>query len=238
MNLLEVRQQFRTLSGRFDLVNSDGSDNGANFLLNSGIKWLDSRVTHQKTAGRFFKIVEVGAYYVTFPYCRSIKEVWVASDKIRWQLKKKTIQDFRTLYSAPWSDVAEADPIYYTPAYLRPVPETNMEGFNSMIGWADVMIGENYGYNGVLFAPKTAASRQVEVWGHFHVIPLVADTDKNYWTVNYPDLLIMAALRQAEVFSRNTQGVNDWERAIESLLNGIDMDMVEEDIAEVTQMEG
>jgi len=44
MNLLEIRKQFRTTSGRYDLVNDDYSDNGANHFINEGVKWLDSKV--------------------------------------------------------------------------------------------------------------------------------------------------------------------------------------------------
>ena len=44
MNLLEIRTKFRSISGRYDLVNSDYSDNGANFFIEEGRKWLDSKV--------------------------------------------------------------------------------------------------------------------------------------------------------------------------------------------------
>jgi len=44
-------------------------------------------------------------------------------------------------------------------------------------------------------------------------------------------------MRHIEVINRNTQGVNDWDRAISAEVSGIGKDLVEELIAEVTQIE-
>jgi len=241
MNLLEVRTQARALSGRFDLINEDGSDNGFDFHLNQGMKWLDRKVFHQKSAGRVFRLIEADGYFVSFPYCRSIKEVWVATTTTRTQLEKMTIQDFRVAYPEPWGAVGTGTPLYYTPAYLRSVPETNAEtvgGMDAIVGYTDIMVGDNYEYNGVLLAPKADQQLHVEVWGYFYTEPLLAETDQNYWSVQHPDILIMGALRQVEVFYRNTQGRLDWENAINEMLFDVDKDMVEEGISEVDQMEG
>jgi len=45
-------------------------------------------------------------------------------------------------------------------------------------------------------------------------------------------------MRQLEIVNRNTQGVKDWEASISTDLVGLGMDLVEELIAEVTQIEG
>lgn len=44
MNLIEIRELFRNTSGRYDLVNDDFSDNGADLFINDAIKWLDSKI--------------------------------------------------------------------------------------------------------------------------------------------------------------------------------------------------
>jgi len=44
MNLKEIRQEFAEKSGQLDLVNEDGSDNGANFYLNAGQQYLDKLI--------------------------------------------------------------------------------------------------------------------------------------------------------------------------------------------------
>jgi len=53
----------------------------------------------------------------------------------------------------------------------------------------------------------------------------------------HPDVLIMAAMRHVEIVNRNTQGVRDWDGSIAAAVIGIGKDLVEEEIAEVTQIE-
>ena len=48
----------------------------------------------------------------------------------------------------------------------------------------------------------------------------------------------MAAMREIEVVNRNTQGVNDWERAIGTDMKALGSDLVEELIGECSEMEG
>jgi len=242
MNRLEVRQKFRSLSGRFDLVNEDGTDNGADFFIDSGQKWLDRRFDHPKVDGRVFKIADQGDYGHVFKYARSIEEVWAATTGDgRWQLEKKSIQDLRLAYADLPSNLTEGAPLYWTPAFLRSIPETDhitAAVFGSYIGFADVMTGEHYEYNGVIWMPPCSEEMLIEVWGKFYTEPMNAEDDRNFWSANHPDVLIMAGLRQVEVFNRNTQGRQDWERAIDQMISDIDKDVVQEELAEVDQMEG
>lgn len=244
MNRLEIRQQFRTLSGRFDLVNSDGTNNGADFFIDTGQKWLDRKFDHEKSVGRVFRVAESGSYAVTFQLARAIEEVWAATaDDGRWQLEKLSIQDFRDAYSDIPSDIDQGAPQYYTPAFLRGVPETGSDTIASYIldaysGFADIMTGDNYDWNGILWMPPCKEETLIEVWGRFYVEPLDSEDAENYWSVNHPDILVMAALRQIEVFNRNTQGRQDWERAIIDMITDIDKDVVQQELAEVDAMEG
>jgi hypothetical protein len=48
----------------------------------------------------------------------------------------------------------------------------------------------------------------------------------------------MSAMRYIEVFNRNTQGVKDWESAMSTDIKQLGMDFIEQQIAEVTEMEG
>ena len=243
MNLLQIRQQFRTLSGRNDLVTAAGASTGADFYINAGMKWLDiQRFETKKSIGRVFRMVAAGGYAVTFPLCRAIKEVWGAdTTNGRWQLYKLDAQDYRTeFYDIP-SNRDAGQPLYYTPAYLRSVPESErvaIEDFNAIIGYADIMVGANYEYNGVVFTPPVELETMIEVWGRFYTEELTEDTHENYWTLVHPSILIAATLREVEIFNRNTQGVNDMTAAIMDKLSGIDMDIVDEDQSEVSQMGG
>jgi hypothetical protein len=77
-----------------------------------------------------------------------------------------------------------------------------------------------------------------EVKGLFYSHKLTNENDENYWSVTNPLLLIMSAMRQIEIVNRNTQGVNDWTNSIAAEMTQLGMDLVEEIIAEVSEMGG
>lgn len=66
---------------------------------------------------------------------------------------------------------------------------------------------------------------------------LEGDSDECYWSAEHPDLLIFAALQRLEVSYRNTAGANDWLEAVRSDLINLDMELVEEDVADLDVME-
>ena len=240
MNLLQLRTKFRELSGKFDLVNADYSDNGADFFINEGSKFLDRLNENQKSWASAFRIVEIGKYSASIQYCRAIKEVWAATTTARWQLEKKSLQDLINDYllGTP-AERTSGEPAYYSPTLTRYIPEDiEISDFESFLQWVEVPSGNAEEYNTILLSAPTDKRLVVEVKGLFYSSRLVADEDKNYWSVNHPLLLYMAAMRYVEVVNRNTQGVNDWTNAIAEDASKIGMDLVEELIAEATEMEG
>jgi len=241
MNLLQLRQQFRIISGRFDLVNEDGSDNGANFYINAGQRHLDRLDTNQKSFGIAYRFCEPKFWSVSFPFCRAIKEVWAATTSARWQLEKKNLQDLLTGYftTIP-SGIDSGSPLYYAPTVTRAVPETSetmSDAFEAFSGYVDVISANHYAYNSILIAPPTNEKILVEIKGLFYTDELSEDDDKSYWSEVHPDVLIMATMRHLEIVNRNTQGVNDWTSSIAAEISNIGKDLVEEEIAEVTQIE-
>lgn len=239
MPLLQIRQQLRTISGRFDLVNADGSDNGADFYINAGQRHLDRLDETQKSWGTSYRFCESGLWSVQFPHCRAVKEVWGATPTARWQLEKKNLQDLMAGYFTELpSNIDPGSTLYYSPAITRNIPEDiTADDFEAFAGYVDVMSGEHYGYNSVLLAPPTDERLLVEVKGLFYTMELSAETDKSYWSEVHPDVLIMAAMRHMEIINRNSQGVRDWDNSIAAATVGIGKDLVEEEIAEVTQIE-
>lgn len=240
MNLLEMRTLFLRLSGRTDLVNADFSDNGADFYLNEGRKFLDRLDETQKSWASCFRFVEVGLYSASIPHCRAIKEVWAASTTARWQLVKYNYQKFITDFlSDDPSGRVPGEPDHYTPVVTRYIPEDAMPvDIESYLGWVEIPSGNAHEYNTILLSTPVSSRIVVEVKGLFYSHELVADTDENYWSVTNPFLLYQSAMRYVEVANRNTQGVNDWESSINKDMKGLGMDLVEELIAGVTQMEG
>jgi len=241
MNLLEIRQQFRVISGRYDLVDDAGVDQGADFYINEGCKFLDGLDETQKSWASCFRFLEVGFWGVQFPYCRAVKEVWVA-DPVngRWQLEKLNLQDLVSNYMTTLpSLITNGSPLYYSPGITRNIPEdTPMDEFESFIGFVDIPYGDAHEYNTVIISPPTDTKCVVIVNGLFYSAKLINDTDKNYWSEAHPMLLLMGAMRQLEIMNRNTQGVNDWERSIRTDVASLGMDLVEELIAEADQMGG
>jgi len=240
MNLLQVRTKFRTVSGRFDLVNDDFSDNGADFYLNEGRKFLDRLDETQKSWASAFRFVEINGFSAQFPQCRAIKEVWAASSSARWQLEKMSLQDLTSGYLTGLpSSRTSGSVLYYCPAITRYIPEdAEADDFESFIGWVDIPAGHVHGHNSILLNVPTDERIVLEIKGLYYSFELALDTDTNYWSVMHPMLLMMSAMRQIEIINRNTQGVNDWTSSILVETKQLGMDLVEELIAEVTQIEG
>ena len=240
MNLLQIRTKFRDLSGRFDLVNDDFTDNGADFFINEGRKFLDRMDETQKSWAWCFKFIEQNFWGIAFPYCRAIKEVWVATSTERWQLEKKRLQDLMEGYLTGLpSSRTPGMPLYYAPCVTRYIPENALAGdIESHAGWTDVIAGNGHEYNAILLDTRTSEKLTCSINGLFYSMELVNATDENYWSVVHPQLLIHAAMRQIEIANRNTQGVNDWSAAIGAEMQQLGFDLVEELIAEVDQMEG
>jgi len=239
MNLLQLRTKFRELSGRFDLVNADFTDNGADFFINEGSKFLDRLDETQKSWATCFRFLNIGYYSASIPYCRAIKEVWVGSTTARWQLEKIDLQDLITSYlSGDPAERTSGDPLYYSPTITRYIPDdakpVDIEAF---LQWVEIPSGNANEYNTILLNVPTDTKLTVEIKGLFYSPELINDTDKNYWSEVHPLLLYMSAMRYIEVTNRNTQGVNDWTKAIMADMGRLGMDLVEEIIAEVDQIE-
>ena len=239
MNLLQVRTKFREISGRHDLVNEDFSDNGADFYINEGRKFLDRLDETQKSWASCFKFVEIGQFSASFPHCRAIKEVWAASVSARWQLEKINLQELISGYltGLPASRTSGV-PLYYSPCLTRYIPEDALVAdIESFVGWVDIPAGGAHEYNAILINVPTSEKISLDIKGLYYSMELDAETDTNFWSGAHPMTLIMAAMRQLEILNRNTQGVKDWEASISTDTTGIGMDLVEELISGVTQIE-
>ena len=92
MNLLQFREFFANRSGRLDLVSEDYSDEGIDTFIYEAQKFLDRLDETQKSWAVRFCDLAIGDIATTIPYCRAIKEVWVAHPtEGRYQLEKKNL---------------------------------------------------------------------------------------------------------------------------------------------------
>jgi len=221
------------------LVNEDFTDNGADFFLNEGRKFLDRSDETQKSWGSCFRFIEVDGYSASIPNCRAIKEVWANTTVARWQLEKMDLQDLINDYllGEPAARTS-GTPLYYSPTITRHIPEDAIPGdFEAFLGFVEVPAEDVHNYNTILLNAPTDERIVVEVKGLYYSLELSLDTDENYWSSQHPLLLYMSAMRSIEIVNRNTQGVNDWNNSIMLEMKQLGMDLVEEIIAEVNQIE-
>ena len=88
MNLAEVRSWFIQDSGRYDLVNADGSDNGADKFINAGQNFLDQLGVVPKRKAKNYVKLQVGQQDILIPSARVIENVLVIYEGARRILSK------------------------------------------------------------------------------------------------------------------------------------------------------
>ncbi|MBU2249637.1 MAG: hypothetical protein KKD77_23015, partial [Gammaproteobacteria bacterium] len=105
-------------------------------------------------------------------------------------------------------------------------------------GYVDIPAGNAHEFNSIIVNVPTSEKLTVIINGLFYSAELINDTDENYWSAVHPLLLISAAIRATEIPNRNTQGLNDWTNVIRTDMEHLGFDLVEELIAETSEMEG
>jgi hypothetical protein len=249
MDFIKLRVRFRQASGRFDLVGSDGSDTGAGELINTAIRFLEDRVrTPNRKAAHPF-LMSVGTMRVAMPYCRTVDMVYITDDTGTKELEQVTLREFRELYpprvaaisSSVTPPLANKDasgglPKYYTIANLRLAPgaEPTIEEMmqdpdlmDGLVDLEDVIVGDETFWTGILISPPTDAAYTIKIYGDFYNPPLVEDSDRNWWTTHYPELIVNTARYFAEGRFRNTEGVNDWLAFNSETIRGIRTSTIE-----------
>lgn len=242
MSLLAVRTWFIKESGRYDLVvdNTTWADNGANAYINAAQRMLDRMQTTPFTVGHNWQACVVDTKHVVFGLCRAVLRVFATkvSDSTRSELTKETLSYVKEQHFS--EDAETGTPLYYAPGVFRLAPEIEMVIGDMAIpaNYLDYIGETPYNYNGILFTPACDETYAIETWGYFYSKALALDTDESWWTEQHPELLVMASQLMLEKFNRNAEGIKDWTLAIKAELQGIDFDLVEEQISEVNQMEG
>lgn len=107
--------------------------------------------------------------------------------------------------------------------------------------WAveDMKLTLHETYNAILLKPPIDVSNKytLEIAGLFYTDALSGDTDISYWTETNELLLIFAAAFMMELSYRNSEGAKDWKASIAEITEGLDKDIVEEEITGITSME-
>lgn len=252
MTLQQIREKFINESGRFDLVSdtTPGSfaDNGANFFVQAGLRLLDMMQETPKSLQTYRKDISIGDYGLEFKHCRTIEavEMMNATDD-RFSLELKSLSWMRDEYGDVPSDVTQGAPAYYSPVANVLSPD---QYALTVANYTDDFTYDYYDitfkadgvvpweYTGILWMPPTDSVYTCVVHGFFFSL-MENDTDVSYWSVAFPELLVMATNLALETFYRNTEGVKDWLGAIRLWLKGIDDDLVRQEMARAgNQMKG
>lgn len=242
MNLLELRTKAMTVSGRYDLVNpTTFADNGMDYYINAGQRWLDRKFFGKRAEGRYLKRIDADTQQVNITLARSIREVWYYDTSERVQLTKAAYAWLREEYPETLNNQVSGTPLYYCPIITRGIPHFSELPANEadfLVHDADLLTDPGNGYDAIMIFPRTDTEITVEVRGLFYSQELTGDDSVSYWSVTNPDMLIHATLRAIEIEHRNTQGVNDWTAAIMDNVNEMHFDDLDEEITDINQMEG
>jgi hypothetical protein len=238
MNLKQVRREFVRRTGREDLVHAGYGDNGANLYIQSGQRTLDRMLEMDKSWARAFKTLAAGDYYAIFKGCRAIKRVWIATATDRSILEKVTLQEMRELYTDPLDEIDQGDTLRYCVTPLRVYPDDGTDTIIDLFYGSELAESatEEFEYQGIIFLPPPEEAATLEVLGLFYSTPLNSDTEESYWTVNHPEILLMAAQYHLEVSYRNSEGAKDWMTSIEFEVKNMEKDFIETEIAEIDQI--
>ncbi len=236
MNLKEVRTQFIETSGRYDLVldTEEYLDNGADFYIQAGAKMLDQLDDSGAEAGTVFVTAKVSDYYKFIPQLRVVEEVWAYDNQVRKQLTECDRDELRYFFPNKIISNSTGYPAIYFPGSFK---IGNVDSNDNVPEFMVRLSGDHSVPNGIIF-PPTDRALTLEIIGKFFSDPLEKCGDENFWSVNYPILLLWAALYHLEVTYRNTQGATDWLNAIHLKLQGISFDAVDQAGINVKQMEG
>ncbi len=248
LTLLELRQKIVEQNGRLDLVDpSDWSDNGIDYYINNGIKYLDEHQLSPKSDAWYKKDFIVGDFRLKVQDLLSVKEVYiVTTSNDRYPLTKRTLKYMMNNYkdySIATSD--SGSPTDFTMAVPRLAPKqkaltTSDYDDEFTLGWENILFADedsgHFGYRLIWWMPKADVAGTVEILGVFRSELLTANGQYNFWTKNYEQAVIEATNYMLEMTYRNTQGMRDRRFAIEDLLTGIDHNLVEEAGYANTQM--
>lgn len=234
-----VKAKFIEITGRADLADPAAAFD-AGFFINAGQRYLDRLFNRGKVEARHFVNLIAGQVLVPLENVRSFKEVWLYDADHRYPLTVEDAQTLRDYYNEPTANLTAGSPEYYAPIVIRPYPhDLSSTGLNQVWAVEDMKLTSHETYNAILLKPPVDVSAKytLEVGGMFYSPSLSADTDKSYWTEENELLLIFAAAFMMELSYRNSEGAKDWKAAVKEITDGLDMDIVEEQITGISSME-
>ena len=246
MNLLEIRTQFAKISGRYDLVNGSFGDAGADVYINEGLRFLDRKLDYGPSVGKYYKDLTAGDFKVPLDNCRAILEVWTINSTSRTEValldeyELRSVYQRNSTYSTPLTTMERNRPLYYYPTNFRRVPDANTFSTDSatLLSYLDTTSPHDPTVNGIIIIPPPDTDYAIEVSGLFYSPKLTLDIDTNYWTLNHPNLLITAALRQLDIMYNSARNFRTFEESMATDLRDLEYDFISQSTTDAVELEG
>jgi hypothetical protein len=245
VNLFQIRSLFRKESGRYDLVNAAGANTGADDFIRAGQRYLDMKVPMPEAVATID--LAAGQVFVAVENLRYIREVWFTSGEGSYPMEPIQEKNFKRSYPGlfaaaqnllpgisnvhtPYSNNTETSESTSCRHYCRTsiirAPRQNQ--LTSLFGGADevgTILGDSALYNGLLLGPSPNSTSGLRIIGTFFN-SLDNDGDVSFWSLRYPDLLLLATRMILERTKRNTEGVRDFVGALNDSLMEIQKDHI------------
>lgn len=218
MNYKQLRKKVVDLSGRFDLVEdtTDYADAGIKFFINGGQRYLDRLLNADSALISRSKTLKKNSNFIEVLGFRAIKAVHYEDDDGITYLSKASISEVKSLRK---QESACDWPTHYC---IGPIDRESQEDIKSTI---------------IQFAPYTKKDVELQVRGFIYSKEFTDDNDETWWSLTHPETLIAAIMLKIEQFYRNTEGARDWQDVVMQDVQGIDYDIVEEQISDNDQMD-
>jgi hypothetical protein len=259
MPLAAVVKQFIEMTGRADFAADEAGARQARWLINAGQRTLENLQLTPRACARHWARLPAGCYYFIVPDLRVAREVWFVTEASRRQLAPAREDELRpgaADLAGPREDAGLVPPINsvasvasqgrgtptrWAPLTLQASPDANQwqTRLDFRGGMGGALLGSPWHQGGIVLDRATDAPGTFEVVGWFYPPQLVQDCDCSFWTEQYPEILSWAAAYHLEVSYRNREGARDWLEAIQTALNGLDRELVMQDLALASgQMKG
>jgi hypothetical protein len=216
MTLKEFREFFGNTSGRWDLINSDYSDNGIDFFINQSLRYLTSKVDLTGNYGAYELNVSSGNHSFNIPFA-SVEKAYFGytSDNSRTLLERLTYEEAIGKYTdyADFDNIPTSVPCEY---FINNYLSDRYTEFIAITRYIRIL-------------PTPNVSGVLTVTGKLSVEMPAEDSDTNFWLIREPFMLYQCVMYHLETAWRNTQGQNDAINALNDLISTFAMDNVEEE---------
>ena len=245
-DLVSIREMFVKSTLRYDLVvdgeGGDWSDNGADWFINAGQRYLDMTVGRPRPYRRHQVPLAVDQCTVELQKLISIKSVQIIeSGEGRTDITRNVLppDEFRVKYPDEIADWDTGKPVAWTSNVIGLSPDLKDEESGDFAGdgvldYDDVKFGNDYAYDGILLYPKCDQAYTLIIIAKFFNPTLVDDSDVSYWTVNFPELLVSAAGYAHERTMKNAAGMRTKLEEMEPIIQEIDNALVEREFTEIS----